>query len=66
MKIVGKQGNPCFKEVDKNEESRLKPAYESVYFVKEEEVKGWGTPSFYFLVSGYIGEIANVKTPFPK
>ncbi|MBR9658330.1 MULTISPECIES: competence protein ComK [Bacillus] len=33
-----KQGNPCFKEVDKNEESRLKPAYESVYFVKEDEV----------------------------
>ena len=41
MKIVGKTRNPCFKEVDKNEESRLKPAYESVYFVKEEEVKGW-------------------------
>lgn len=33
-----KQGNPCFKEIDKNEESKLTPAYEKVYFVKEGEV----------------------------
>ena len=38
MKTVEKQGNPCFKEVDKSEESKLKPAYEKVYFVKEGEV----------------------------
>lgn len=33
-----KQGSPCFKEIDKTEQSRLKPAYEKVYFVKEGEV----------------------------
>ncbi|PFP43392.1 competence protein, partial [Bacillus cereus] len=33
-----KQGNPSFKLIDKNEESRLKPAYEKVYFVKEGEM----------------------------
>ncbi|MGQ0512996.1 competence protein ComK, partial [Bacillus sp. D-CC] len=33
-----KQGNPCFKEIDKSEESTLRPAYEKVYVVREEEV----------------------------
>ncbi|TKI94641.1 competence protein, partial [Bacillus cereus] len=32
------QGNPCFKEIDKSEESTLRPAYEKVYVVREEEV----------------------------
>ena len=38
MKTVEKQGNPCFKEIDKSEESTLRPAYEKVYVVREEEV----------------------------
>ncbi len=33
-----KQGNPCFKEVDQRDESTLRPAYEKVYFVREEDV----------------------------
>ncbi len=33
-----KQGNPCFKEIDKRDESTLRPAYEKVYFVREEDV----------------------------
>ncbi|KFN03192.1 competence protein [Bacillus clarus] len=33
-----KQGSPRFKEVDKQDESKLKPAYEKVYFVKEEDM----------------------------
>ena len=33
-----KNKEPCFKEIDKKEESTLRPAYERVYFVKEGEV----------------------------
>ncbi|HDR7654867.1 MULTISPECIES: competence protein ComK [Bacillus] len=33
-----KQGNPCFKEIDQRDESTLRPAYERVYVVREEDV----------------------------
>ena len=33
-----KQGSPCFKEIDKRDESTLRPAYERVYVVREEDV----------------------------
>ncbi|MBC6971486.1 competence protein ComK [Bacillus sp. Xin] len=34
-----KQGKPQFKQVDKEDESTLKPAYEKAYLVKEEDIK---------------------------
>ena len=34
MKIVEKQGNPCFKEIDQRDESTLRPAYERVLLEK--------------------------------
>ncbi len=39
MKIVGKnKGILAFKEVDQRDESTLRPAYERVYVVREEDV----------------------------